>query len=250
MLYEVFKHQSMKILNKHPFNQLHSRNQIINLFPHFLGISLAFPYIQAGSQLPLILESIKSNQDIPSHMEMTSVVGNFLCWDETGGQYIIEKFGKTGLQNILDTKKWFHSNLLRRDIEVLTGKPISPDFSEPTRSYILSLIEGLSNKDSVIRCAYMVAFEIHAHTIIESLWAGIKKYFEHDPSELIYFKAHVGGDDPAEAYHIEMVHKMLEQVVSKEEENKFQQHAMKALYESLDWSASISKIYNWRSLEH
>ncbi|WP_115330199.1 hypothetical protein [Legionella gresilensis] len=240
----------MKMLNKHPFNQLHSRDQIITLFPHFLGISLAFPYIQAGSQLSLILDSIKSNHDIPSHVEMTSVVGNFLCWDETGGQYIIERFGKAGLQNILDTKKWFHSNLLRHDIETLTGKAVTPDFSEPTRSYLLSLIDGLSNRDAVIRCAYMVAFEMHAHTIIESLWAGIRRNFNHNSNELIYFKTHVGEDDPAEAYHIEMVHKMLELVVGKEEEDKFQHHAMTALYESLNWSASISKVSGWRNLEH
>lgn len=242
MLYDVFKSQAMEALNNHPFNQLHSRDQIISLFPHFLGISLAFPYIQAGSQLSLISESIKSNQDIPSHVEITSVVGNFLCWDETGGHYVVEKFGKAGLQNILDTKKWFHSNLLRRDIEILIGRPIIPDFSGPTRNYLLSLIEGLSSIDPVIRCAYMVAFEAHAHTIIESLWTGIKRNFDHDSNELIYFKTHVGGDDPAEAYHIEMVHKMLELIVCKEEESKFQDHAMQALYESLNWSASISNL--------
>jgi len=239
MLYDEFKLQSRELLNQHPFNQIESKEQIITLLPHFLGLSLAFPYIQAGSQLSLVLESINANQDISHHAEITSVVGNFLCWDETGGHYIIERYGKGGLPKILETKKYFHSNLLRRDIKILTGNEIIPDFSDPTKSYLLLLIKGLSNKDPIIRCAYMVAFEIHASTIIESLWVAIKKFFFNDTNELIYFKSHVGDDDPAEAYHVDMVHKMLELIICKKEALRFQEQAISALTESLCWSSSI-----------
>ena len=116
-IYDEFLAYSSKAMSDHPFSKLYSSSQIISLLPHYLGMSIAFPYLQAGSQLNLIQEVIRTNIDIPEHIEITSVIGNFLCWDETGGAYVMDKLGKPGLPEILNTKKWFHSNLLKNDIE-------------------------------------------------------------------------------------------------------------------------------------
>ena len=187
------------------------------------------------------MEAINLNRDIAEEYEITSAVGNFLSWDETGGAYIIEKYGKAGLSKILDTRKCFHSNLLRQDLEKILGLKVSPDFSEPTKSYIFSVMQGFSNPNHVIRCANMVAFELHAKTIIEELWKGICKHFNCRADELIYFKTHVGDDDPAEEYHINMVYEMINKIVPEEQEELFLTTTTKALNDHLNWSSLIAK---------
>ena len=60
-LYTELNVYATEALTNHPFNELNSKSQIIALLPHYLGMSLAFPYLQAGSQLPLILGAINNN---------------------------------------------------------------------------------------------------------------------------------------------------------------------------------------------
>ena len=240
--YDEFLSCAKEMLDKHPFNELNSEPQISLLLPYFLGLSMAFPYLQAGSQLKLVFDAIDKNIDISEHIEITSVVGNFLCWDETGGGYVIKKFGQSGLPKILDTKEWFHASLLRHDIERLTGKQAVPNFAEPSRSYLSSLHQGLSDNNPSVRCAYMVAFEVHAHAVIESLWRAICKNFDCKPDELAYFTFHIGGDDPAEVYHVEMVQKMVNKLIPSTEKKFFLANAIKALQENLNWCAKISNL--------
>lgn len=242
-LYDLLLCRVEPMIKQHPFKKLNSKEQICSLLPHFLGLSIAFPYIQAGSQLNLIHKAIDENRDVSQDVELTSVVGNFLCWDETGGAYVLEKYGKAGLPKILQTHKRFHSNLLRDDIKKLTSKSVAPDFSEPTRSYLNSLKLGLSDFNPVIRCAYMVAFEIHAFAIIESLMEAICNNFEASPNELIYFTLHVGGDDAAEIYHLSMVQEMISLLIPNDKQEIFLSTAINALTENLDWAEKIGNIY-------
>lgn len=241
-LYNDFVSIVSNSLDRHPFSKITSKNQILSLLPHYLAMSLAFPYLQAGSQASIIIETINSNVDIAEHIELTSVVGNFLCWDETGGAFVLEKFGKVGLPKILQTRKWLHANLLRDDIQKLSGNTVTPNFSEPTRSYLLSLMEGLSDKDPVVRTAYMVAFEVHANTMINALWKSICNNFDHRPEDLIYFMCHVGGDDALESYHVAMVEELVRKVVPGTEEQKFLSVATKAMQENINWCAAIVEM--------
>ena len=242
-IYNKFISYANHYMDNHPFNDLKSKSQIFAMLPHFLGLSQAFPYIQSGSQLPLILHAIKNNIDVKKDMELTSVVGNFLSWEETGGAFVLETMGKSCLPEILQTHTWFHANLLRRDIEKLTGKKVISCFDEPTRSYLLSLLQSLSDLNPIVRVAYMTAFEVHANMVITVLWKQICNNFEVHPDELIYFKIHVGGDDPAEAYHVTMVANLVSQlVVGPEEEQTFLSLATQALHESLNWCTAVSRL--------
>lgn len=241
-IYELFIKDADKDLNSHPFKQIQSKNTIHTLLPHFLAISTAFPYIQAGSQLPLMLDSIETNKDMTNENEILAVVGNFLCWDETGGAHILNRFGKPGLSKILETKKWFHANMLKKDIYFITGTHMSPDFSEPTRGYLLSLIQGFSELNPVVRCAHMVAFEYHAGVIIKNLWEVICEYFNIIEDKLTYFKIHVGDDDPAEMYHTEMTKSMISHIVSSKNKNLFLNTAKESIKINLDWARKLVEL--------
>lgn len=239
-IYNIFINKADKSLKSHPFKNIESQRNIINLFPHFLALSIAFPYIQAGSQQSIIQHLIDNNEDISVTYEILSVVGHFLCWDETGGAYVLECFGKSGLMKILETKKWFHANMLREDISHITGEQIKPNFAEPTKSYLNKLILGFNNLNPVIRCAHMVAFEHHANAIIDSLWHSIGKQFKVNLNKLTYFKTHVGGDQPAEAYHMAMTKKMINYIVKAVDQDLFINTALEAIDTHLNWSGKIA----------
>ncbi|UEM11390.1 hypothetical protein J4G43_043825 [Bradyrhizobium barranii subsp. barranii] len=98
----------------HPFASQMSGDQVASLLPEYLAMSQAFPYLQAGSQRDLIFDAMHQNRDIGRDIELTSVVANFICWDETGGHGGILRGGKAALPDILLTEN-FHSNLLRKD---------------------------------------------------------------------------------------------------------------------------------------
>jgi hypothetical protein len=200
--------------NVHPFSFGVEKGNIEAVLSQYFAMSQAFPYLQAGSQRNIILNTMKNNEDINTMFELTSVVGNFLCWDETGGHAIVRKHGNKGLKNILDTKNTFHANMLRKDIKKLTGNNINPNYSKITRGYLIDLLTGLESLDHTTRCAYMVAFENHAGIMIDSLWGSLVKLYDIDKDSLIYFKAHVGGAEP---YHIEMTERMVSEIVTDTE---------------------------------
>lgn len=240
--YDLFIEKADDSLNAHPFKALKSQQSIVRLFPHFLALSVAFPYIQSGSQLPLIQNLIHTNTDVSVEHEILSVVGHFLCWDETGGANVLEFFGKPGLAKILETKKWFHANMLREDIFYITGKHVKPNFAEPTRGYLNQLINGFNHLNPIIRCAHMVAFEHHAGVIINSLWDGIVRQFEINPNQLKYFRIHVGDDDPAETYHAAMTKEMINYIVKPLDKQLFINTALEAIETHINWSKKVATI--------
>ncbi|WP_157641570.1 hypothetical protein [Burkholderia ubonensis] len=226
-------------LGDHPFRRVASRTALERIFPHYLAMSQAFPYLQAGAQADAVLDAIRTNREVARDVEITSVVGNFLCWDETGGAYVIDRYGKPGLSGILDTGKWFHANFLKNDIETLTGKAPSPEFGDPTRAYLLKLFDGLGARSPMTRCAYMVAFEMHANAMIAALWDSTSRCYGVDRRGLVYFQCHVGGDDPAEAYHVDMTRRMIQLLVAEDELPRFMDQVSAALAENIAWCAAL-----------
>jgi hypothetical protein len=227
---------------KHPYSYGISCENIEKILSQYLAMSQAFPYLQAGSQKNLILNIIDNNIDIRSNIELTSVVGNFLCWDETGGHYIVQKNGNSGLPEILNTDKTFHSNMLKFDIHTLLQKHILPNYSKTTSDYLLNLLNNLEENNDIKRCACMVAFEIHAGIMIEELWLNLVKLFNIDKNDLLYFKTHVGGDDPAEAYHIQMTQNMISKIISVETYDIFIEAFKKNYKLNFDWCASTKEV--------
>ncbi|MGY3533281.1 hypothetical protein ACVILK_003132 [Bradyrhizobium embrapense] len=225
----------------HPFAKELSEEQFASLLPEYLAMSQAFPYLQAGSQKDLIFEAMHHNRDLPRDIELTSVVANFICWDETGGYGRIIQGGKVALPDILLTEN-FHSNLFRRDASRLLGRAIRPNYSATTNRYLHSLYDGLSAKDPVVRCAYMVAFELHAAEMIQALWTTTVKTFDTRPDDLEYFRSHVGGEDPAEKYHGEMTSRLIGELVSADCNGRFLDEFDRAYRLNLKWCQDLLRI--------
>lgn len=224
----------------HPFSYGVTKENIENLLANYLAMSQAFPYIQAGSQANLILTVMKNNIDVPIEIEMTSVVGNFLSWDETGGHHIIVENGVKGLPLILNTQMNFHANYLKKDIFLLLGKNLSPSYSSITQKYLKNLLSGFASITHLERLAYMVAFEQHAGIMIESLWKSLSTQFLIDKDDLFYFRIHVGGSDPAEPYHIEITRSMIKKFIkNRTESESFINYFTEAYSNNFNWCESI-----------
>lgn len=126
-----------------------------------------------------------------------------------------------GVSDILNTDVNFHANILKRDLHTIFGHSVIPKYGENTRLYLENLLENLSSPDAVERCATMVSFELHANQMIVSLWRTLTNTFPgFSKNDLRYFYMHVGGDDPAEKYHVEMTEKMISIIVDDEEKQK------------------------------
>lgn len=209
-----------KIINttfrEHPFSKIPEDCDYENLLANYLAMSIAFPYIQAGSQKEIFFHFMEKNMDIPEDVELTTVVGNFLCWDETGGLQATISQGMKGLPKILDTRR-FHANLLKNDCAKLLKKNISPQFTAVTKKYLIELYEGLSSLSKITRTAFMVSFESHAEQMIKALWKSLSERFGIDKQKLTYFMLHVGGTDPAEPYHVEMTKSLINKIAGDRE---------------------------------
>ncbi|BBH54554.1 hypothetical protein [Fluviispira sanaruensis] len=205
------------IPSNHPFDSINIEN-MKGFMANYLAMSQAFPYLQAGSQKDLFFNYMNDNKPIDKDLEITSVVGNFLSWDETGGLFITLRKKMAGISEILKTEKYFHSNNLQDDLYMIFGQNISPYYSETTKKYLNKLYEKLSDNDSIKRCATMVSFEVHANNMITSLWDSLaNRYNFLIKNELKYFYNHVGGEDPAEQYHVKMTEEMIELIANNEE---------------------------------
>jgi hypothetical protein len=227
--HEIFDKLEEIITSKfknHPFNDISGldKGSIETIMKKYLAMSQAFPYLQAGAQKDYIFHVIKKNIDVEEHFEKTSVVGNFLCWDETGGVKILKEKGISFLPQILDTKFNFHSNLLKNDLSKIFGKKISPEYDEKTVKYLENLYVRL-------------AFEMHAGRMIESLYTSISKHL--DLKNLDYFDSHVGGDDPAEAYHVLMTKRMIHDILSRELNSQFLKDFEESYRLNYEWCSSI-----------
>ena len=205
----------------HPFRHGVTRDNVRPLMASYLAMSQAFPYLQAGAQRAWILDTIQKNEDIGPEKEVTAVVANFLTADETGVTHVLGELGVEGLPTMLQTDEFFHSNLLKKDILRLFGEAISPDFGGATAEYLIRLLGSLEDLDPTRRCAAMVAFERHAGIMIENLWESLSKLFPVSKDTLAYFWVHVGGDDPAEPYHVAMTASMIELLVPPDRTDDF-----------------------------
>ena len=226
----------------HPFSKDITKENVKSVLRCYLAMSQAFPYIQAGAYKELILDCISRNINVPKSMEESFVVGAFLSFDETGGNYLLRTEGIQALPRILDTDIHFHASLLRKDIQSIFGEELSPDYSGTTSLYLKALLKDLGAKDSVSRSAAMVAFEMHAGQMIEALWNALTElYPEIDKESLEYFRVHVGGDDPQEEYHKMLTQKMVSSSVSLQQENAFLAEFTRCYAGNYDWCAAICK---------
>jgi pyrroloquinoline quinone (PQQ) biosynthesis protein C len=94
----------------------------------------------------------------------------------------------------------------------------------------------LSDLNVLNRLAHMVAFEMHAGEIVESIWNALKSlYPDINNKDLLYFNIHVGGDDPAEAYHVDMTIRLLADIVSPDDKEEFLSKFKAAYGLHIDW---------------
>lgn len=228
-------------VSEHPFYSISKEADYREILANFLAMSQAFPYLQSGSHTDLAWSYIKANQDIPREVELTSVVGTFLCWDEMGAFYKTLSNGINALPQILNTSH-FHSNMLKKDCKRLLNEDLEPHFSAETRTYLLALYEGLSSADHVKRVAHMVAFETHAGIMILALWDALAKHFNYPKEKLTYFNLHVGEYDPKEIYHVEMTNRLIEEVVSAENRPAFDEEYKKALMLNVNWCQDVVSL--------
>lgn len=225
-------------MGPHPFTAAMDLARLEVVLPDYLGMSLAFRYLQAAAQGDPIFAAMREDRGVPEAIELMNAVGNFLVWDETGGIDLMAGHGKAGLPRLLDIGL-FHSGLLRVDAHAILGHSIEPRFSPPTVRYLHALYQGLASTDVVVRCATMVAFELHASVMIDSLWAAISAATGRPPEGLAYFERHVGGEDPAEAYHVEMTQRLIDRVIAPGERDRFRSEVHGAYRLHVEWCRAL-----------
>jgi len=115
-------------------------------------------------------------------------------------------------------------------------------YARETKEYLKRLEYGLSTFDPVTRVANMVAFEKHAGIMIDSLWNSITSLFSTNKESLSYFYTHVGGDDPAEAYHIQMTKRMIQNTISENDAQRFVDYFSDAYALNYNWCESIKHL--------
>ena len=239
-LVEFIKAEIAKAFPSHPFEKKFDRASLLRMLRDYIALSEAFPYVMASAYSGHVIDSIKKRKPIDNAAAITAAVGSFLCWDEMGGHALSLSEGNKGLANIIEPNKRSHSSLLLADMARITDEEIRPDYSSATIQYLETLREGLGSQDPVVRCAYMVAFEFHAERIISAVWTAISNTFDVEPNELLYFRIHVGGDDPAEKYHMEMTARMIDKLVPSTEIARFNELVTDAYAVSVGWSRQIA----------
>ncbi|WP_407185207.1 hypothetical protein [Bradyrhizobium centrosematis] len=222
----------------HPFTAQMSEDQVAGLLPEYLAMSQAFPYLLAGAQRELVFHAMERNQDIARDIELTSVVANFICWNATGCHGGILRGGKAALPDILLIEN-IYSNLLRKDAFQLLRKEIRPNYTARTKQYLHSLYAGLSSDNSLVRCAYMIAFELHAADMTKSLCASLVNTFKARPDDHEYFNGHDGGRDPAEKYHGEMTGRLIGELVQLNRGDRFLDGFDRAYRLSFQWCSGL-----------
>lgn len=224
---------------EHPFLSISRDANYESIMSEYLAMSQAFPFLQAGSQKDVFWDCIDRYQDVPEHVELTTVVGNFLCWDETGGLYPTMAMQLKALPRILETHR-FHSNILKQDCLKLFGKTVAPNYTKKTRAYLERLYGLLASNCPITRVSGMVSFETHANRMIEALWCNLSQAFQNIPKEeLSYFLLHVGGDDPAEKYHVEMTNSLIKKIVSEDNYDFFIEKFLESYAIHTQWCQDI-----------
>lgn len=197
---------------RHPFETMVTKANAEGVLKRYAAMSQAFPYIQSAAFDPLIMRAIRQNKSVPESVAKCFAVAMFLAYDEIGGYYVSINGGNSRLPEILKTGDQSHYNLFKKDTGSLFGRPLEPEYSAKTKEYLIDLKRRLGAEDVSQQVAAMVAFENHAHKMIEALWCSLGVVFPKINKEsLEYFSVHVGGDDPAEAYHTQMTERLIEE---------------------------------------
>jgi len=222
----------------HSFENGVESGNVRGVMERYFAMSQAFPYLQSGATKDAIFRCLDEGQVIDEAIETTAVVGAFLVADETGVNFVLAK-GIEDLPDILDTRTYFHTNLLRKDLHRLFRRDIAPNYDEVTRAYLKRLFVGLASVDTVKRCAEMVAFETHAGRMIEALWGRLSTLFPQvAKDDLEYFRCHV-GDNGAEPFHQEMTARMIETLIPPSDLDGFFNAFSHAYRRNVEWCAAI-----------
>jgi hypothetical protein len=88
----------------------------------------------------------------------------------------------------------------------------------------------------------MVAFELHASALIESLWSTVARTTGLPRDELAYFKLHMGGDDPAEKYHVELTQELIARIVPPGDRERFLTEFRNAYRLNFDWCRALVEL--------
>lgn len=243
------EHSIAEEFPSHPFEATFGQAQLLRLLRGFAGMSEAFPYVMARAYSSHVLDAIAGHQPLGAEAAITAAVGSFLCWDEMGGHSLSLREGNEGLPKIIETHRRTHSSLLLADLHRLSGETIKPEYSPATLKYLAALEAGLGSPDPVMRCAHMVAFEFHAERIISALWKAVGAVFDVDPDDLLYFHIHVGGDDPAEKYHMEMTARMIDKLVPQHQLVRFNDMVRQAYALNVEWSAAVASTQGERWMD-
>lgn len=201
---------------QHPFEENIASENVEAILAQYLGLCQCAPYIIGGSNKDLFLNCVFSGRELDKKIEITTAISSFLALDETGSYVKLIEGGHEALPQILETSN-YHSNILKRDLKLLFGKEVKPVQTDKHKYYFVQLADGLSSLDDLQRCACLVALEVHSEIMILTLWNSIMRVFPSvEKNKLLYFYLHVGGDNPAEKYHVAMTEKMIAEIVSSE----------------------------------
>jgi hypothetical protein len=234
------EHEITKLYPEHPFVLGISQSNVQDVMWKYLAMSQAFPLIQSGAFLPLIKKSIVNNKELPEEFFKAFAVAMFLCNDEMGSHHILSNGGNRRLPEILKTEEQSHASLLKKDLLILFGNPPVPNFCPVTKQYLLTLSESLGSNDIVELVASMVAFETHANHMINAVWQRIGQLFPAiDKNSLEYFKIHVGGDDPAEAYHVQMTDRLIIEAKAESNSDEFVKKVLRYYDLNATWCQNI-----------
>jgi hypothetical protein len=162
-------------------------------------------------------------------------------WDEVGGHKLTLEKGNEGLLQLPATHRNYHAHWLRDDIRSILGRYIQPRRSAATTRYLDELLDGLSDARGNRNVAYMIGFECHAQEMITALWDAVCASFDlpHD-ERLVYFWGHVGGDEPAEAVHVEMTRMMVAELVPPEKRENFIELCLEGYALNYNWCREIA----------
>ncbi len=192
---------------KHPFSKIPITNNYQIIMENYFAMSQAFAYLQAGSQ--------------KDQFELTTTVGNFLCWDETRGLYPAIAMQLKALPRIFEIWR-FHSNRLKQDCRTLFGNEIKADYSQSTSSYLNQFYKQLASSCPITRVSAILSFETHANAMIRSLWDSVSDAFPYvDKSNLTYFHMQISGDKPAEKSHMETTNNLINRIISELQSSLF-----------------------------
>src|SRR4051795_12348058 len=225
----------------HPFRSGVNKDNFATVIAEYLAMSIAFPFIQAGAIHETYKAALRAGGDTDKNAEITGAVGAYLVWDEVGGHKLTLERGNQGLLQLPATHRNYHAHWLRKDIHTLLDRDVQPHRSAATIRYLDELLGGLSDARRNRNVAYMIGFECHAQAMIGALWDAACSSFDLPHNErLVYFWDHVGGDEPAEGFHVEMTRMMVAELVPPDRREEFIELCLEGYALNFHWCEAIT----------